>query len=61
MSALSKAAAAELMTLLRKPRPAARAQGAKAYYDGTPNPYPVGTPEYVSWRAGYDMAQAEND
>jgi hypothetical protein len=50
---LSKESAAELMTLLREPRLEARAEGGRAYYTGADNPYPAGSPESVSWDAGY--------
>lgn len=63
MNALSKAAAAELMVLLREPRQEARAAGAQAYYQGKPrhdNPHAESSPEAISWQAGWDYECAEN-
>ena len=57
---LSREAACYLMTLLREPREEARAEGGRAFYQGGTCPYEQGTPEAISWRAGYDYEQEQN-
>lgn len=64
MGPLSQEAAQELLTLLREPRQEARAAGGRAYYEarigGGTNPFEPGTPEAISWRAGWDYEQGQN-
>lgn len=56
--ALSLEGARQVTTLLRSPRPEARAEGYAS--EGGPNPYPPDSPEAVSWDAGARDAHQEH-
>lgn len=61
--ALSLESAKQLSILLREPRPEARREGIAAFHkpEGRDaNPYQQGTPEWVSWDAGWNDERQAN-